>query len=531
MPALAFTSTQAFWGRQNVTSLPLLGPGMSTDVMLLLEGTYPFTRGGVAAWVDQLVRAHNTLRFHAVHIGARAQDIGQPVYNLPPNVVGLDTIFLFERENLQNPTDFHRRLHEPSPLLQTQLQNWHDAFIGQRTPDPGMFRQIADAMLKDDGLRAPHYLHSRFSWTMICDRYQRHCSDPSFVDYFWTSRTLHAPLWTLGEWARRLPPARAYHSISTGYAGFLGALLSHRDQRPLILTEHGIYTKERQIDLALAGWIHDNRHPLLRDDTEEPYLRSLWIRFFEWLGRFCYERANPIISLYESNRQRQIRDGADASRTRIIPNGIDVDHFTEIRRPADSPVPRVVALIGRVVPIKDIKTFIRAMRRVANEQSDIQGWIIGPTDEDPDYASQCRSLIEQLGLTNHVRLLGLQRIPEILPQVGITVLSSISEGLPLVALESMAAGIRLVATDVGACRELLEGCPSDPEDVELGPAGLIVPPANPTALANAMITLLNDTERWRVYADRGIKRVQRRYRSDAMHTAYQSIYEKALEQS
>lgn len=504
---------------------------MNTDVMLLLEGTYPFTRGGVAAWVDQLVRAHSTLRFHAVYIGTRARDLGQPVYDLPSNVVGLDTIFLFEPEHLRNPASRQERLHEPPIELQAQLQSWHDTFLGQRDVDPTMFDQIARAMLHEDGLRAPHYLHSRFSWEMICDRYQRHCSDPSFVDYFWTSRTLHAPLWILGEWARRLPAARAYHSISTGYAGFLGALLSHRDQRPLILTEHGIYTKERQLDLALASWIPDNRHPLLRDDTEFPYLRSMWARFFDWLGRFCYERANPIISLYEANRQRQIRDGANPHRTRIIPNGVDVSSLAQARRAPGSTIPRVAALIGRVTPIKDIKTFIRAMRRVVNQQPDIQGWIVGPTDENPAYAEQCRLLIEQLDLVHHVQLLGLQRTSEILPRIGITVLSSISEALPLVLLESMAAGIPVVTTDVGACRELIEGCPADPEDRALGSAGFVVPPANPTALADAMMALLNDAQHWQACAARGIQRVQRRYRDLDMHAAYRTIYQQALGES
>ncbi|TCS98952.1 MULTISPECIES: GT4 family glycosyltransferase PelF [Tepidimonas] len=504
---------------------------MNADVMLLLEGTYPYTRGGVAAWVDQLVRAHPQLRFHAVYIGARAREAGAPVYTPPPHVAALDTIWLFEPQELRPPPEVRRRLHEPAPAWQAAVQRWHDVFLGLQSAPATLGAEVAEALLRDDGLQARHYLHSDFSWTMIGERYQRHCTDPSFVDYFWTSRTLHAPLWTLARWARQLPPARVYHSISTGYAGFLGALLSHRDRRPLILTEHGIYTKERQIDLALATWVPDNRHPLLRDDTETPYLRGMWARFFEWLGRFCYERADPIVSLYEANRQRQIRDGAAPERTRVIPNGIDVEALAAARRPAGAAIPRVAALIGRVVAIKDIKTFIRAMRRVANLRPDIEGWIVGPTDEDPDYAEECRTLIEQLGLQDRVKMLGLQRTPEVLPRVGVTVLSSISEALPLVVLESLAAGIPVISTDVGACRELIEGCPTDADDLALGPAGLVVPPAQPTALADAIVALLDDPPRWHAMAERGLARVQRRYRDRDMHAAYRQLYADALERA
>jgi hypothetical protein len=85
-------------------------------------------------------------------------------------------------------------------------------------------------------------------------------------------------------------------------------------------------------------------------------------------GTLCYDAADPIIALYEANRLRQVADGAPPERTCNVPNGISLQRFAPLRalRPADDPPP-VLCLIGRVVPIKDVKTFIRAMRRVANQ--------------------------------------------------------------------------------------------------------------------------------------------------------------------
>src|SRR6185503_10588526 len=104
--------------------------------------------------------------------------------------------------------------------------------------------------------------------------------------------------------AEALLPVRAYHSVSTGYAGFLGALLRRRGGRPLILSEHGIYTKERKIDLFQSEWIKDSRDVMVREPAEVGYLKQLWIRFFESLGRLCYDAADPIVALYDTNRQR-----------------------------------------------------------------------------------------------------------------------------------------------------------------------------------------------------------------------------------
>ena len=82
-----------------------------------------------------------------------------------------------------------------------------------------------------------------------------------------------------------------------------------------------------------------------------------------------------------------------------------------------------------------------------------------------------------------------------MPQIGLVVLSSISEALPLVILEGYAAGVPTVSTDVGSCRQLVEGL--DDEDRALGSSGgVVVPIADPQALADAAIALLNDPAAW-----------------------------------
>jgi glycosyltransferase involved in cell wall biosynthesis len=187
----------------------------------------------------------------------------------------------------------------------------------------------------------------------------------------------------------------------------------------------------------------------------------------------------------------------------------------------------VVALIGRVVPIKDVRGFIRAMRGVVAALPDAEGWIVGPHDEDPTYAQECRDLVASLGLEGKVKLLGFRKPEEMFPRLGLTVLTSISEALPLVVLESFASGVPVVTTDVGACRELVEG--RLPEDRALGPAGAVVPIAAPEAAAKAMVRLLTDREAWWRARAAGLERVRTHYTREQMFASYRAVYAEALD--
>lgn len=496
----------------------------SVDVLLLLEGTFPFVAGGVSSWVNQIIRGFPDIRFGAVFLGSRPQDYGDMRYALPDNLVHLQVAYLYGE-------------HDAPPVMpvaadaqaMAMVEDVHSLFeTDMRAPQcEHMFAQLMDEAGPDGKLSEEVFLYSKASWEYIKKSYRRRSTDPSFVDYFWTIRTIHSPFWRLREVALSCPKARVYHSVSTGYAGILGVLLKHRNKRPLMLSEHGIYVKERKIDLYQAQWLKDNRSVFDRDPSRVSYFRQLWIRFFEHLGYVTYQAADDIIALYEANRQRQLQDGAPPERTANIPNGIDVARFAPLRLQRDPMVPKVLCLIGRVVPIKDIKTFIRAMVTVVKHLPEAQAWIAGPEEEAPDYAQECRDLAAQLGLTDAVKFLGFQKLTDLLPKVGLVVLSSISEALPLVILEGYAAGVPTVSTDVGSCRQLVFGLPG--EDAALGASGRVVRIADPEALAQAALALLGDEAAWLSASAAGIKRVETYYAQDILFAHYRALYERNLQ--
>lgn len=493
------------------------------DIGLLLEGTFPYVSGGVSAWVDQIIRSFPEYRFAVFFLGGRRKDYGSIKYPLPQNLVHVEAHYLQDR--MAHPPVHSRR---GSRAVVEKVARMHDYFRATPAVADGRRLLTEVARMLDPGkdLEFAEFLYSEAAWDYVVEQYRTRCTDPSFVDYFWTTRTMHAPLWKLAAIARRALPVRAFHSVSTGYAGFLGALLRLRTGRPLVLTEHGIYTKERKIDLFQSDWIKDTRGFFQRDVAEISYFRSMWTRFFEGLGRASYDAADIIIALYEQNRLRQIADGADPARTLTIPNGIPLERYAPLRTGRSLAMPPVVTLIGRVVPIKDVKTFIWAMKVIIQRLPEAQGWIVGPSDEHPEYAQECRYLATHLGVSNNVKFLGMRDVAEILPQVRLVVLSSISEALPLVLLEGFAAGVPAVATDVGACRQLIEGTAG--EDAALGPAGRVVRVSDPELLAEAVLALLTDDRAWNAAHRAAIRRVESFYSEARMITMYRSVYQQVL---
>ncbi|MFG0673644.1 GT4 family glycosyltransferase PelF [Delftia sp. WSY_7] len=501
------------------------------DIALLLEGTFPYVSGGVSSWVNQILQAYPEHRFAIVFLGSRREDYGDFRYALPPNVVHFEQHYLFDalHSNIQPaPSRGHPEALAKAREFLGALEA-HDGSAESRAKVLAAMRSIALELQPGGSLPLEDFLHSEYAWDLIRDSYRRHCTDPSFVDFFWTVRIMLQPLWLMARIAHGLIPVRVLHTVSTGYAGFLGGLLHHARGLPLVLSEHGIYTKERQIDLLQSSWIRDNRNIFQRDPMEVSFFRQMWIRFFDWMGRFCYGAADPIIALYENNRLRQVADGAAAERTVSIPNGIRIERFAPLRTQRPAETPPVLCLIGRVVPIKDIKTFIRAMRRVVNRMPQAQAWVAGPTAEDPAYADECQNLVDSLGLQANVRFLGMQKVEELLPKVGVVVLSSISEALPLVILEAQAAGVPVVSTDVGSCRQLIDGL--GPEDQALGSCGRVVGIANPEALADACLELLASPGQWQAASAAGIARVERYYSDRLLFERYRQVYDRALQQS
>lgn len=487
-----------------------------TDVCLILEGTYPFVSGGVSTWIHQLVSAMRDLRFSILSISPFPSSRREFKYPVPPNVLDIQDLYL-HRYDLGSARSSARRRREAF----AELERLHLRLLDG---DMGAFAE-AVGFLRGPGAVTPlDVFDSPESWKALASLYEKRGEGVSFVDFFWTWRSIYLPL--VNALTVRIPKARLYHTVSTGYAGLVAAVAKLTHQRRMILTEHGVYTHERLLEITQASWIHSPQRERFRIQRELPFFKRLWIGLFRLMGSAAYRSADRIITLYEGNRTKEILAGADPERISIIPNGIDLAGFGALKPKGPGVGRPTVCFVGRVVPIKDVKTFLHACRLVARAVPEAEFRVIGPSDEEPEYTAECRALAASLGLGERLRFTGKADMREYYPKADAVVLTSLSEAQPYVILEANAAGVPIVAADVGACRELLEG--RTPEDRALGPSGLLTPVSSPEATAAAVVRLLREPGLWQRLSEAGRVRVQRFYDQDDLLGQYLNLYERHM---
>ena len=482
-------------------------PERMADVCLIAEGCYPYVSGGVSTWIDWLIRSHPELTFSVLAI-LPGEPTTEPRYGRPDNLLSIDHVRLDD-----NHLGTSREWPATTPEHMAEL-------IGQLLNEGGT-SQFAELMqlLGPPGHRVSldTLLNSPEAWQTMCHHYGS-MPHAAFLGYFWAWRTLVGGLFRVLTCP--LPPARLYHAVSTGYAGLISARAAVETGRASVITEHGIYSNERRIEILMADWISNSIDNGLDLSDDRKDIRELWARSFESFARIAYGSATEITALYEANQTFQYALGAAPEKLSVIPNGVDIARFSKIARVGHNRP--TIAFIGRVTPIKDVQTFIDVAERLREQFPDLQALVIGPMDEDPEYAQGCIAEVNRRHLADTVSFTGAVNVVEYLGRIDVLVLTSISEALPLVILEAGAAGVPCVATDVGACREILEGRVN--EDGAIGPGGMVAPVGANDELASAIALLLEDPKRLRSYGESLQRRVGEHYRAEAVAQAYGALY-------
>ncbi len=486
----------------------------AADVCLIVEGCYPFISGGVSSWLDWLMRAQPDLTFSVVAIVSGHEPNLTPKYKFPPNLIDFQVISL--------RTTAARR--QPSfDLAPERLEELAGALV--RLLQEGTLDDLKRIHSVVNDPRAPLSLQalmfSRLSWELACHCYEQVMPHASFLHFYWAWRALFGGLFAVLK--APLPEARVYHTISTGYAGLFAARAALATGRPAAITEHGIYTNERRIEILMADWIADTVDKGIRLDDPRVDLRDVWAAAFNSYARICYEACDAITTLYGDNQRLQRNLGAAADRMSVIANGIKLERFDGLPVARDDDPP-TMGLIARVVPIKDVKTFIAAAGIARKRISGLRALVMGPTDEDPAYFKECCDLVAELHLEDCVIFTGSVDIREYLPKLHCIVLSSLSEAQPLVLLEAGAAGVPCVATDVGSCREIIFG--RTPEDRELGIGGAVTGLVAPDEIAAAVADLLENPELRRQQGQILGQRVRRYYTSEISSRSYAELYDR-----
>jgi lipopolysaccharide heptosyltransferase II len=206
---------------------------------------------------------------------------------------------------------------------------------------------------------------------------------------------------------------------------------------------------------------------------------------------------------------------------RLIPRSVNLEKFQFIRRSKNVSNEFNVGIIGRITPLKGHIYFIKAMAKVARVVPGLKIWIVGDASSSKEgYKEQIRVLVRRLGLKHCTEFLGTQKdIPAILKNLDLLVLATTTqEAFGRVIIEAQACGVPVVATSVGGVVDIIED----------GKNGILVPAADPDAIALAAIKIFGDRELADSLAENARKKVEKKYSTELMAEKTIAVYKEAL---
>lgn len=239
----------------------------------------------------------------------------------------------------------------------------------------------------------------------------------------------------------------------------------------------------------------------------------------ELVDRAGRRRVAAYVAVSVAVKDGLVARGVQPDLVTMIHNGIDagaVRAAAADSAPASTPKERpLVGVVARLEPVKGVEFFVRAVADLLEDHPDVGFAVAGAGSQE----QALRSLATMLGLQDRIAWLGnVSAVAPLLSEMDIVVLPSLSEGLPMVALEAMALGRPIVATRVGGI----------PEIVVDGETGVLVPPGDHRSLAAAIGALLSDTERARTMGHAGQDRVQDAFTVESMVGGYLALYGRLL---
>ncbi|MCO6748456.1 DUF3492 domain-containing protein [Streptomyces sp. IpFD-1.1] len=473
---------------------------------LLTEGGYPYADGEGGLWCDRLVRGLAPHEFDLYALSRTASQEESGWVPLPPEIHRVRTAPLWcaEGDGVTHGRRARRRLHAHYADLAAAVcsgapRTDEEALRAQKDRFRKGLYGLADLAREEGGLVAA--LRSEDAVRIL----ERACRAPGALraahdarvpDLLAVAALIEGALRPLSlDWYAESDARGAHsggagwgglgsvdlcHAASGGTAALPGLLALHFFGVPLLVTEHHVPLRSHY--LAAAG----------RSST--PAVRALGAAFHQLLTGEVYDQAALITPGSAHVRRWQERCGAERHRLRTVHPGLDATPFAEVGEgPAGDP--RTLVWVGRIEPGKDLVTLLHAFAEVRRAEPATRLRLVGrlvPGDtEGAAYLAHCRELARQLcpedGAVSFEEPgeaeAGSADLAAAYGSGAVVVLSSVVEGFPVSVVEAMLCGRATVSTEAGAVVEAVGG------------TGLVVPPKDPDALAEACLALLRDPAR------------------------------------
>ena len=468
---------------------------MKPSILLTTEGTYPFILGGVSTWCDILVNGLPGIDWKVLPLTAGGLH-RRSLFEFPANVTLAGHIDLWsETVHPWNPLRRRRDDHLDLPgVLVRGLLGWN-----------GDLGELTEALVwcRRHPSRIRLVFRSKAGWASflvglesVLDEQPAEVRAAPDLDVLQAAELYQSLYWIARTAAVDTDTAKADASLvsAAGWAAIPAVVQKAIHGTPIVLTEHGVYVREAYLS-AMRG-------------SASTGARWSGTRLARGLARMAYASASVVAPVADANAAWERALGVPAERIQTIYNGVLVPPRVTL-----PPASRRVVSVGRIDPLKDIKTMLRAAAAVLSQMPDAQFVHYGPVADGAEpYYESCLALHRDLELGSGFRFMGGTDDPyAALRGANVAFFSSISEGFPIIVLEAMACGRPVVATAVGGVPEAVAGC------------GFTAPPGSHETLAAGIVTLLKDEVLATTLGDRAHVRVARKFGKAACLDGYHRV--------
>lgn len=463
---------------------------------LLTEGGYPYATGEARLWCDRLVRGlpQHEFELYALSRSAEQEERGRVV--LPEHVTRVWTAPLWAPAD--DGRTYSRR--ERRRFAECFKDLVRGICAGEPEPFAAGLYGLAELAREQGGLYAA--LRSETAVRAV----ESACRAPGalrsvqraqvadLLDFVDELERLLRPLSL--DWYEDLREVDVCHAAAGGVAALPGLLAKRFFGVPLLVTEYGVQLRAHYLEHS-ADAAPGPGGPGAGRGAPRPAVRALLAAFHMRLAAEIYARADLLTPGNAHARRWQERCGATRDRLQTVYPGMEADRFATVGEDPDCGDPDTLVWVGRIEPAKDLIALLHAFAEVRRAAPGTRLRIFA-TAVVPGYLADCRSLAAQLFPDEAADAVTAGENPVTFEEIGgpeapspadaygsgrVVVLSSVIEGFPITLAEAMLCGRATVSTDVGAVCEVIGG------------TGLVVPPRNPRALADACLSLLRDPER------------------------------------
>jgi len=281
---------------------------------------------------------------------------------------------------------------------------------------------------------------------------------------------IELPLFMLSFFLKSLKISKSCDIIHAHwtFSGLIGTFLKKIQRKSVVLTVHGSD---------------------INNIPQKGLLKKLSIHTLKNVGQ--------IIAVSSALKNKIADFGISTNKISVIPNAVNINDFLAGFKDTNE---FKILFVGRLVPVKGLEYLIEAMERVTKEIPQATLTIVG----DGPLRKELEKVVEELSMQDKIRFAGMQphsKIPKYMQEADLFVLPSLSEGLPLVLLEAMAASTPVVTTNVGGI----------PDAVIDGETGILIPSKNTDALSKAIVSLLGDRIKQKVMGEKARKNIEERF--------------------